>query len=312
MSDQAKLSAWLAEHLGARHVEGVERLSGGASRETYRFVADGRPLVVQRQRPGGERSMPNEADLVRLVARHGVPVAPIIASGTDDTDAGFIVTELVLGETIARRVLRDERYERARSVLVGQLGAVLGVLHGIDPGEATHLQALDQLATYRQYVDELGIANPTFELAFRWLAADRPSPSGRGIVHGDFRLGNFVIDELGLVAVLDWELSHVGDPMEDLGWLCSRAWRFGARAPVAGVGGYDELFGAYEQASGIAVDSDVVQWWRVLATLKWGVMCVQQARIHLDGLTKSHELAAIGRRVSQTEHDLLTELEAEW
>lgn len=312
MSDRSQLSAWLAQHLDARNIDKIERLSGGASRETYHFVADGRPLVVQLQRPGSERSLPDEAELVRLVARHAVPVAPMVASGTDGTGAGFLITELVPGETIARRILRDQRYEMARSLLAGQLGAALGVLHAIDSDEADHLQALDQLVAARSCLDELDIASPVFELALRWLAAHRPPPSGLGIVHGDFRLGNFVIDEGGLVAVLDWELAHLGDPMEDLGWLCSKAWRFGSRAPVAGVGEYDQLYRAYERESGVAVDSGVVLWWRVLATLKWGTMCVGQARVHLDGLTRSHELAAIGRRVSQTEHDLLTELEGRW
>jgi len=131
-------------------------------------------------------------------------------------------------------------------------------------------------------------------------------------VHGDFRLGNLMIGADGLRAVLDWELAHLGDPMEDLGWLCVKAWRFGSPKPVAGVGDYRELIDAYAAESGLDVDPDVVHWWEVLGTLKWGIMCIMQAQSHLSGAARSHELAAIGRRVCENEHDLFLALEGRW
>ena len=109
----------------------------------------------------------------------------------------------------------------------------------------------------------------------------------------------------GLRAVLDWELAHLGDPIEDLGWFCVRAWRFGSTDPAGGFGSRDELLAAYEAAGGGAVDPAELHWWEVLGTLKWGVICVMQATAHLTGLSRSVELAAIGRRVCETEHDLL-------
>ena len=105
--------------------------------------------------------------------------------------------------------------------------------------------------------------------------------------------------------MLDWELAHLGDPMEDLGWLCVKAWRFGASPPVGGFGEYDDLFGAYAAAAGVKVDPEAVHWWEVLGTLKWGVMCIMQASTHLNGFSRSVELAAIGRRVCENEYDLL-------
>ena len=139
-------------------------------------------------------------------------------------------------------------------------------------------------------------------LAGRATGRRRPATA---VVHGDFRLGNLIVDGDGLRAVLDWELAHLGDPMEDLGWLCVKAWRFGGRAPVAGFGEYEDLFDAYGEASGRPVDPEVVRWWEVLGTLKWGIMCIMQANAHLTGTSRSHELAAIGRRVCENEHDLL-------
>ena len=108
-----------------------------------------------------------------------------------------------------------------------------------------------------------------------------------------------------LAAVLDWELAHVGDPMEDLGWLSVKAWRFGGDKPVAGLGDYDELFDVYERESGRPVDRAVARWWEVLGTLKWGVICILQASSHTRGFSRSVELAAIGRRVCENEYDLL-------
>jgi aminoglycoside phosphotransferase (APT) family kinase protein len=139
----------------------------------------------------------------------------------------------------------------------------------------------------------------------RWLDAHRPPPHGPAIVHGDFRLGNLVVGRDGLAAALDWELAHRGDPAEDLGWLCVKAWRFGASAPVAGLGDHDELLQAYEGAGGAHIDRATLHWWETLGTLKWGVICIMQARRHLSGAERSVELATIGRRVCENEWDVL-------
>ena len=93
--------------------------------------------------------------------------------------------------------------------------------------------------------------------------------------------------------------------MEDLGWLCVKAWRFGVDRPVGGFGEREDLFAAYERASGRRVDPDVVRWWEVLGTLKWGIMCIAQAFTHLSGAARSVELATIGRRVCENEWDLV-------
>jgi hypothetical protein len=128
-------------------------------------------------------------------------------------------------------------------------------------------------------------------------------------VHGDFRLGNWMVDTDGLAGVLDWELAHLGDPAEDLGWMCVRSWRFGAPQPVAGVGTREQLLADYAAAGGGAVDVDTLRWWEAVGTLRWGVICVQQAATHLSGAVRSVELAAIGRRVCEVELDLLHLLE---
>lgn len=304
----------LASVLGAAEIIGLTRLSGGASRETWRFEADGQPLVLQMQREGDERDMAIEIEAVRAAACAQVPTPTIVAGSTDRSHLGaaYMILDWVAGQTTPRKILRDDEFSGARRVMAEQMGAALARIHAIDPSAIAGLTEVDQLEEYRERLDTLGEPHPTFELAMRWLRANRPAAVGRGVVHGDFRLGNVIVGVEGLRAVLDWELVHLGDPMEDLGWLCVKAWRFGSPKPVAGLAEYAQLFEAYEAAGGCPVDPDVVRWWEVLGTMKWGIICIVQANAHLSGLARSHELAVIGRRVCENEHDLFLALERRW
>ncbi len=261
--------------------------------------------------------MSAEADVVRAGAAAGVIAPVVVVSHADLADelsvpigVSWFITEAVEGETIARRIQRDDRFETARTMLAAQLGTSLAGVHQADVSGLDWLESIDELEKYREAADELGLVVPSFELAFRWLDANRPASPERTLVHGDFRLGNMIVDESGLAAVIDWELAHIGDPMEDLGWVCVRAWRFGGIGRVAGIGDADEFFAAYEAASGRTVDREAVRWWELLGTLKWGIMCGLQVGAHRDGTARSVELAAIGRRIVEQEYDVLTLLGA--
>jgi len=308
------LGARLAAVLGAARVTSLTHLSGGASRETWRFEADGRPLILQRQRAGDERDLAVEIAALRAGHAAGVPTASIVTASTDSNELGapYMILQHVDGETTPRKILRDDEFAEARAALPAQLASALVGIHSLDPATIPGIVDVDQIERYREVLDTVGEPHPTFELAFKWLAENRPPPSARTVVHGDFRLGNVIVGRDGLRAVLDWELVHLGDPMEDLGWMCVKAWRFGSPLPVAGVGEYERLFEAYEAAGGAAIDADVVRWWEVLGTLKWGIMCIMQANAHLSGVARSHELAAIGRRVCENEHDLFVALQDRW
>lgn len=302
----------LAVLLGASSVTNLARLSGGASRDTFSFDADGRGLILQRQRVAGIRDFTVESALLRAAHEAGVPVAEVLVTDADASDeqrdaigAAFMVVERLDGQTIARKILRDDEFAAARPRLAAQCGDALARIHSIPADAVPGLEQTDQVDQYRVAHDQLGIPSPAFELGFRWLEANRPSSSPVTVVHGDFRLGNLIIDTSGLRAVIDWELAHLGDPMEDLGWLCTKAWRFGAQPRVGGFGDVDNLVAAYETRAGTTVDRGALRWWEVLGTLKWGVMCNMQANAHLSGMVRSVELAMIGRRVAEQEHDLL-------
>ncbi|WP_185995897.1 phosphotransferase family protein [Nocardioides campestrisoli] len=302
--------------LGVGHrVTGLRRVSGGASRQTWALTvrsADGEEqgLVLRRDPPTEPRpeEMAREAIALRAARRHGVPGPDLVDAGTDTDVLGapYLLMTFVPGETIARKILRDDRYAVARSRLAVDLGRAAAAIHQVPAEEVAGLPAHDVLEELRARYASTGVLRPVVELAFRWLEAHRPPPTLEPVlVHGDYRLGNVIVDERGLAAVLDWELVHVGDPMEDLGYLSIRAWRFGGPRPVAGVGGFDELFDAYEEAGGLRPEPEVVFWWQVAGTLSWAIGCLVQANRHFTGASRSVELAAIGRRTAEQEHDLL-------
>ena len=305
MGRTEELAAELRARLGAERIEGLRRLSGGASRETWSFDAvhpDGgvAQLILRRDPPGAPKGvMALERTVLDAAAKAGVPVPGVL-----DGDASSIVMERIDGETIPRRILRDDTYAAARPQLAAECGRVLAALHRIPLDDVPGLEQADQVAQFRELLDTLGQPHPTFELAFRWLEDNRPVSNRVAVVHGDFRNGNLLIGPDGIRAVLDWELVHAGDPMEDLGWLCVKSWRFGEALPVGGFGTYDQLVEAYEAASGTAVDREVLRWWETLGTLKWGIMCILQTVTHTSGAVRSVELAAIGRRVCEVEWDL--------
>jgi aminoglycoside phosphotransferase (APT) family kinase protein len=286
----------------AVRVEGLRRLSGGATSETWSFDArraDGAlvPLVLRRTRA----VTVDEAALLRAAAAAGVPVPDVVV----EVDGGLIV-ERIEGETIPRRILREDALAGARTRLAAQCGGILARLHRIAVDAVPGLERPDPLPVWQAMLDGLGQPHPAFELALLWLRERQPPRGRTAVVHGDFRNGNLVVGPDGVRAVLDWELAHLGDPMEDLGWLCVKAWRFGVNDKrVGGFGDEAQLFAAYEDAGGGRVDPEVVRWWEVLGTLKWGIMCIVQAMTHLSGATRSVELAAIGRRVCENEWDVL-------
>ncbi len=311
------LAAALADALGPVEVRDVARLSGGASRETWSFDAvdaEGvvHELVLRRDppgRPSDAGAIAREAAAMRAARGAGVAVPEVLVD-TDDPSvwggAGMVMRRIA-GETLARRILREERYASARQHLTAACGGALARLHRLDPTTVPggEVDPPDPVRVLRGIIDAFDEPVPTFEYTLRWLEEHRPEPVGQALLHGDFRLGNLVVDEQGLASVLDWELTHVGDPAEDLGWLCVRAWRFGAPLAVGGLGTREELLHAYAAAGGPAVDLATLRWWEVYGTLRWGAICLTQTAVHLRGELRSVELAAIGRRVGETEWDLL-------
>jgi aminoglycoside phosphotransferase (APT) family kinase protein len=305
---------------GATGVVGAVRLSGGASQETWSFDIvhpDGNIGAILRRAPQGYGLAPAraaglnaEAILMQRAYDAGVPSPRVlhVLQPRDGLGTGFIM-QRVEGETIARKILRDAEFAQARPKLARQLGKVLAGIHGLDLRqlpELRHMTVASEIAELERDYRGFDWPRPVFELALRWLRDHDPGPSNEvTLVHGDFRHGNFIIGPDGVRAVLDWELAHLGDPMEDLGWICVNSWRYGEiDKPVGGLGSREELFAGY-QAAGRRVDPARVNFWEVMGTLRWGVMCCGMMQRFRTGSEHSIERAMIGRRSSETEIDLL-------
>jgi aminoglycoside phosphotransferase (APT) family kinase protein len=214
------------------------------------------------------------------------------------------VTSRVDGETIPRRILRDPALAPAREGFAVDCGRILAGIASI-PLDAVELRAADPVTLVEAMLDRTATRRPAFEFALHWLRTHRPPEGRTAVVHGDFRSGNLILGPDGVRAVLDWELAHVGDPREDLGWLCARVWRFGAPLAVGGMGSIPDLLDAYALHGGDRLEPADLFWWQVLATLRWGAICLEQARVHLAGEYRSVELATIGRRAAEMEYELM-------
>lgn len=295
----------------------LRQFTGGASRQVYAVTArdhtGGELRAVLRRDPPGHGDttrMRAEAACLRAAASAGVPVPAVLASGdtAPGIDAPYLLMEMVDGESLPRKLQREPEFEHLRTRLAGELGQVLGLIHRTPLDTLDSLDDHDPLDSIEQVYHGLDEPRPIVEMGLRWLRDHPPLPRPKALVHGDFRLGNFLADPTGIRAVLDWELAHIGNPIEDLGWLCVRAWRFGAPAPVGGFGTREQLLDGYERATGLRPTPEELRWWEVFGTLKWLVLSRFQAERHLGGAERSLELAAIGRRVCESEYDLLTTL----
>jgi len=245
--------------------------------------------------------------------------------GTSDATvlgSPFFLMDRIDGEALPRRLLRDDAYAAARAGMVPVLGAIAARIHALDlsqPDLAALPRPPADRSPARSEVERVAAAirllavepHAVLDLAERWLLDRAPEPPRIALVHGDYRIGNVIFDASGVRAILDWELVHLGDPIEDLGWLCTRAWRFGSPLPAGGVGTREQLLDAYEAASGTKVDREALRFWEAFGSFKLSLVFIMQSRVFLDGRVRSVELASLGRRTVEAEDELLSFLRGE-
>lgn len=274
--------------------------------------------VAQILAPGARVVMAPEDDaaLLRLARRAGAPVAQVLAASNEApiTGAAAIIVSKISGESIPRKILRDAGERGTGDDLAADLGNALAKIHSVPVDELpANLVRVDNAHVHQAYcdslaasIDDVGVPHPIARMGVQWLRQNLPSrPTATTFVHGDLRNGNILVDRGRLAAVIDWELGHVGDPMEDLAWLCLRTWRFGNEdLEVGGFGSIGSLRSAYESAGGTWRE-DAFHWWTVARTVWWASGLTRQATTFLDGNSDSIVLAASGRRVVEQEYDLL-------
>jgi aminoglycoside phosphotransferase (APT) family kinase protein len=316
----------------------LRRLTAGATKATWSFAAQigdtRRPLILQISTSSSHpASHPEDAArdvknapvklpilagkdgaaMIVAAARAHVPVPPVRAVLGADCGLGEgCITDFVPGETIARRIMREPGFAVLRENFASQCGEILAHIHAMDRASVPFLIHLDgpkQIALYRDVYDSFDFPVPALELAFRWALDHLPASSRATVTHGDFRMGNLICGDQRIQAVLDWELACVGDPMQDLGWLCVKTWRFGGAQPVGGIGRREDLLAAYQRASGTAVDPAAVHFWEVWGSVRWAVMCLLKGLAHrMDPAHRTVEAVAIGRRMEEPLFDFLESL----
>lgn len=295
-------------------VENLMRLSGGANMESSAFDYADEAYVLRRSpsaemmdgRPYGHDV---EAALVRAAFAAGVKAPEVVAEMAPDDGIGTgYIMRRIIAEVSPAKILADPPPS-----LLGDFAREAARIHAIPIATLPSLPSptpAELLAEMKQSFVTYGGDRPVFALAFKWLEDHMPSPVDPVLLHGDFRIGNIMVDGPGLAAVLDWELAHFGDRHQDLAFGCINSWRFGhIDRPAFGCGQFEDLWAAYEAESGIAVDRARFRWWLVYSTLWWGICCLRMAEIWRSGMDAGLERAVIGRRTSETEVDLLMLLE---
>ena len=312
--------------LGRVRIEDLRRLPGGASREPWAFDAteasgERRELLLRRDFPDGGTQNPDvlagrpdaldragEYALLSALHARGLPVPqPVVLPEAEELLGSFIM-ERVSGESRPHVIVREHGDSTGEDSLAAQLGAALAGIHALGAGDLPPLPrrgATAKLEVVRALLDR-GPARPVLELALRWCVDHAPADDDLRLVHGDFRTANYIIGDGVLRSIIDWEFAHLGDPHEDLAFLCMRAWRFGAdEREVSGIGLRSDLYRGYQAAGGPAIDQDALHRADVLAHLFTGAVFMMRAVQFRDGTERSLEGAAIGRRLAEIEYDLL-------
>jgi aminoglycoside phosphotransferase (APT) family kinase protein len=321
------LTAAISRNYGsAARLANATRITAGASCESWRFDLhrDGgstSETMVLRRPPADtglfERiaaGRQHEAKILRTLSQAGLPVPEVQfeLAPEDGLGSGYVM-EFLEGEPLPHRILKDGNYDKARAALPAQLANFRHRLNAVSPDPFADLPdhtAVAQIVLFEDLMDQMETRHDGVELGLSWLRDHQPEPVACRLVHGDYRLSNFLITPRGLNAVIDWELAHRGDPAEDLAWLCVRSWRFSRPdLPAAGLTDRPSLLQAWKEASGETITPDQLLFWEVLGNVKWAILCLLQGHRFITGADRSIELAVIGRRVEEPIHDLIRLLE---
>ncbi|HVS85213.1 MAG TPA: phosphotransferase family protein [Gaiellaceae bacterium] len=288
-------------------------LAGGASKEAWAVDADGERLLVRRAAVGvihkHTLSLAQEFASIEAAYEAGVMAPRPVGYVADLAGREAFVMERLEGETIGRRIVQKPELAAAREALPTQLAEQLAKIHAI-PRERLPFLEEARLERMVDELDEFGEPHPAIELGLWWLRENRPPAREPVVVHGDFRIGNVVVREHGLAGVLDWEFTHLDEPVRDLAFALVRAWRFGVpEKRLGGVGDVEPFLERYNELTGREVRPEELDYWEVAGNVGWAIGCLTQAQRHLTGQDRSVELAVLGRLGAEVEYEICQLLE---
>ena len=317
--EEDRLTAGLARAMaraGLDTPEGLHRLTGGATMESWRFSAGGKDFVLRRapslafmdDRPFGHAT---EAAIITAARDAGVtaPEVIVVLEPDDGIGSGFIMRALP-GTPDPRAILEMDRPDALLVEAAWDLARIHSLSRDVLPADVPVMDYREAIADLRAQFEEAGGDRPIIALGLKWMEDNVPDPVEPVLNHGDYRLGNLLAEDGRLTGVLDWELAHFGDPHEDLAFGCMAVWRFARYdRPALGLGPLEDYFDAYEAESGRTVDRERLRYWLIHRTVWWALGCLRCARMWREGSDRTLERAVISRRTSEQELDLLMLLE---
>ncbi len=302
-------------------VRDMERVTTGASRETWFFNAEivkegktaSHPMVLRKDPQMGMSysTRTEEFKVIQAAYEQGIPVPRPSYYSEDYLDRPFLIMERVFGDTYPKRLLNDEKYAGTRDQWAASLGDILARIHRIplteDLGFLKKASASELIERHENVCRAMQLnESPVLEFTFRWLKRNIPRDHPFCFIHADFRMGNIMFDENGVKSIMDWELAQVGDPMYDIGVICTKSWRFDKpRNRVGGMGKEEDFFEAYQKAGGFPIDRERIRYWEVLSNVFWATVTIGQCRFFVDEPRGNLEYAKLGRRTSECEAELL-------
>jgi aminoglycoside phosphotransferase (APT) family kinase protein len=329
MTREEELRAGLTRFLSARwwedtRVEGLSRIPGGASRETWKVqatTAEGQRGLIVRIDPETsliDTDRATEYRAIEAAHRAGIPTPEPLFLEHDMQWIGrpFSVSTEVTGCMAGADTLPVEHREalgRRKWEILGRIAALdpfeLG-LGEVMPATTPRTCALEQLDYWAKVIaeDELH-PNPVAEAAIRRLRRHPPPPAQKlSLVHGDYRTGNFLYTAAGEIgAVLDWEMAHIGDPLEDLAWSLDPLWSWSKPDLAGQLLPHPEAVRIWEAASGLTADRAALAWWRVFASIKGIGIWISSSEDFHRGAAKPPILALAGWLMTDRQQRILVD-----
>ncbi|MCP4755534.1 MAG: phosphotransferase family protein [Proteobacteria bacterium] len=323
MTDIAlKLTSFIVDRLpevGEVRVDELNRIHGGASRETYRFrlrySQDGRNVddrLILRLDPQTSLVESEHADEFHTYRGFFGTKVPVPESLWMEEDARwlgrpfFVMREITGCETDPKKITKPP-YSEVREKIGEHYTRILAQIAGTDPSQIEHLNRIEPPAPDECWRRELDYwvgmieqdvlePRPVVWAAIRWLRGHPPPPAQKiSVIHGDYRIGNFLYDETGVIqGILDWEMCHLGDPIEDLTYGMNPLWSASEPSKVGTMIGREKFIALWEEESGLKVEPEALYWWELFTGVKALSIWLDAARKYADGSSKDIILAHTG------------------